>query len=87
MSVSFRDGFQTRRQALVGGLALATGACSSSLPRSSWRPADVWTFDRFDAVGGHETSVEGGPRLTESPWGPAVRFDGIDDALFISTPS
>lgn len=28
-------------------------------------------------------TVEGQPKLVDSPWGPAVAFDGQDDALFI----
>lgn len=68
------------RRTVLAGAAAATGC--STLPG----PAPdqiVWTFDRLSGVGGETTTVEGGPALVDSPWGPSVRFDGVDDALFI----
>jgi len=61
---------------------------------ASWKPvravqasqhadAAVWTFDRLDNIGGHNTTVLGEPRVIDSPVGKAVEFDGVDDALFI----
>jgi len=52
---------------------------------SSLRPGApvVWRFDRVDTIGGHRTSVLGQPKLTDSPIGKVVEFDGVDDALFI----
>ena len=47
-------------------------------------PADVWTFDRLDRLGGHATTIQGNPRLIETPIGKAVRTDGVDDALFVA---
>jgi Concanavalin A-like lectin/glucanases superfamily len=44
---------------------------------------EVWTFDRLEKIGGHETTVLGDPRIVDSPVGKAVEFDGTDDALFI----
>ncbi|MGH7026426.1 LamG-like jellyroll fold domain-containing protein [Brevundimonas sp.] len=73
-----------RRSVLVGGLALATsGSASRSLARAGSAQPEVWTFDRLAAIGGHAVTVEGQPQLTDSPFGRAVRFDGVDDALFI----
>jgi hypothetical protein len=43
----------------------------------------VWTFDRLDAIGGFKTTVEGGPRLVDTPVGTAIEFDGVDDAVWI----
>lgn len=43
----------------------------------------VWTFDRLENIGGHNTTVLGEPRVIDSPVGKAVEFDGVDDALFI----
>jgi len=43
----------------------------------------VWTFDRLDRIGGHPTTVEGNPKVIETPVGKAVQFDGVDDVLFI----
>jgi len=45
--------------------------------------AEVWKFDRLDRIGGHETTVEGSPKVVSAPGGKAVEFDGVDDALFI----
>jgi hypothetical protein len=44
---------------------------------------EVWTFDRLENIGGHETTVLGKPRIIDAPVGKAIEFDGIEDALFI----
>jgi hypothetical protein len=43
----------------------------------------IWRFDNIDSVGGHPTHVLGHPHLTESPYGKAIGFNGVDDALFV----
>jgi 6-phosphogluconolactonase (cycloisomerase 2 family) len=43
----------------------------------------TWTFDRLDAIGGVKTTVEGHPRIIDSPAGKAVEFDGVGDSLLI----
>ena len=70
----------SRRLVLAG--ATAAAGCAS-LPPSDRTEQIVWTFDRFEDVGGEATAPEGGPRLIDSPWGSATLFDGVDDALFI----
>ena len=45
--------------------------------------AEVWRFDRTGSLGGHPTKILGHPRLIETPYGKAVEFNGIDDALFV----
>lgn len=70
----------SRRLVLAGATAVA--GCST-LPSLSEPEAIVWTFDRLDDIGGEATAPEGGVGLVDSPWGQAVRFDGVDDALFI----
>lgn len=45
--------------------------------------ATVWLFDRLENIGGHRTTVLGQPRVIDSPFGKAVEFDGVKDALFI----
>lgn len=69
-----------RRAVLAAPLGLA--ACAS-LPSASTPNQTVWTFDRLTDIGGETTHVEGAPRIIASPFGPAVQFDGADDALFI----
>lgn len=71
----------SRRLILAGAAATAGCAALPSVP--SHATSAVWTFDRLSGIGGHRTTAEGGPQLVESPWGAAVRFDGVDDALFI----
>ncbi len=44
---------------------------------------EVWTFDRVDRIGGHQTTVLGNPRVVETPVGKAIEFDGVDDALLV----
>jgi hypothetical protein len=43
----------------------------------------VWRFDRIDSIGGHPTHVLGHPHLIDSPYGKAIEFNGVDDALFV----
>ena len=72
----------SRRLVLAG--ATAAAGCAS-LPQPGRIEQTVWTFDRFERVGGEITAAEGGPALIDSPWGPATLFDGMDDALFIES--
>jgi hypothetical protein len=44
---------------------------------------DLWTFDRLDRIGDHQTTILGNPRLVETTIGQAVEFDGVDDALVV----
>lgn len=82
MPIDFNENATTRRSVLAGGLAIATGACAAP---QGFQPMerDLWTFDQFARLGGHKVTAEGGPRLTDSPYGRAIQFDGVDDALFI----
>ena len=69
-----------RRHFLVGttGLVLAPAA------RAEARLQQItWTFDNLASIGGETTHVEGRPQLIDSPFGKAVLFDGVADALFI----
>jgi hypothetical protein len=43
----------------------------------------IWRFDRTDSIDGHATTVLGHPHLIDSPYGKAVAFNGVDDALFV----
>ena len=46
--------------------------------------AEVWRFDRLDRIGRHATTIQGQPRVIDTPIGKAVEFDGVDDALFVN---
>ena len=54
-----------------------------SASRATAPDDEVWTFDRLDRLGGHQTTVLGDPRVVETPIGKAVEFDGVDDALLV----
>lgn len=43
----------------------------------------LWRFDHINSIGGHPTTIVGHPQLINSPYGKAVEFNGIDDALFV----
>lgn len=68
---------------------LAASAAGLMLPGCATVPSQavagqkLWTFDNLTGIGGVPAAAEGGPALVDSPWGPAAKFDGVDDALFI----
>jgi hypothetical protein len=45
--------------------------------------SEQWSFDRLDQIGGHVATVEGHPRVIETPDGKAIEFNGKDDAIFL----
>lgn len=45
--------------------------------------AEVWRFDSLESIAGHAVTVEGDPQIIETPDGPAIEFDGVDDAIFL----
>lgn len=69
--------------------ALATALVSALIgmivfgQKASEPGAEVWRFDRLDRIGGYPTTVLGAPRIIETPFGTAVEFDGVDDALLV----
>ena len=66
----------------AGALALLV-MCGAAMPVAQ-RPADiVWTFDRLENIGGFKTTVEGTPKVVDTPLGKAIEFDGVDDAIWI----
>jgi hypothetical protein len=50
---------------------------------SAARHEKVWKFDNTANIGGHPTEVLGHPKVIESPYGKAVEFNGVDDALYV----
>jgi len=45
--------------------------------------AVTWRLDNLQRVGGHPVTVEGTPRVVETPVGPAVEFNGKSDGFFL----
>ena len=74
-----------RREVLAAMSATAVGGLPLREARASDASTDpiVWTFDRLTDIGGVATHVEGAPRIVDSPYGKAVRFDGVQDVMFI----
>ncbi|MGO8756701.1 MAG: LamG domain-containing protein [Terracidiphilus sp.] len=72
---------------LKGFAVIAAGAMAmapSLFAQSQNAPqAELWRFDNIDSVGGHPTHVLGHPHLIDSPYGKAIEFNGVDDALFV----
>jgi hypothetical protein len=61
---------------------LLLGICAAAVTAQA--PDQIlWTFDRLDPIGGVKTTVEGEPRIVETPLGQAIEFDGVDDAVWI----
>ena len=68
---------------IVGALCLLSAACSHlSQPRRDG--TGLWRFDRIDRIAGLATRVEGQPLVIRTAAGPAIAFDGVDDALFVA---
>jgi hypothetical protein len=65
---------------LVAGCA---GQVDDPLAGNGHADSIVWIVDSLDSVAGHPTQILGSPRVVETPHGPAVEFDGIDDGLIV----
>ena len=42
----------------------------------------IWELDNLEEIGGHKVTVEGDPKVIDTPYGKAIEFDGVDDGLF-----
>ena len=43
----------------------------------------IWKFDQTAKIGGYPTKIVGHPAVIKTPYGKAVQFDGVGDALFV----
>src|SRR5688572_6255379 len=66
----------------AGALALLL-VCTAAGVLAQQPAVIVWTFDRLDDIGGHKMTVEGSPKVIDTPLGKAIEFDGVDDAMWI----
>ena len=46
-------------------------------------PGETWRFDNLKKIGGHAVTVQGHPRVIDTPKGKAIEFNGVDDAIFL----
>ena len=67
----------------IAGAIVLLVVCGAALPAAQGGNAIVWTFDRLDNIGGVKTTVEGNPKVVDTPLGKAIEFDGVDDAIWI----
>lgn len=63
--------------------AAAAALVVPGMARAEEASTTVWTFDNLSRIGGFPVETIGGPRVIDSPRGPAILFDGVDDAVFI----
>lgn len=69
---------------IAGAVVALAAACAPVFVLAQATPGQiVWTFDRLDNIGGIKTTVEGNPKVVDTPLGKAIEFDGVDDAVFI----
>jgi len=67
----------------LAGVLMILTAVFAQVPSDS--QFTIWRFDNIDSIGGHPTHVLGAPHVIDSPYGKAVAFNGVDDALFVDT--
>jgi hypothetical protein len=70
----------SRKTVVLLALCLASAVAMTAAQRSA---ETVWTFDRLENIGGVKTTVEGNPKVIDTPVGRAIEFDGVDDAIWI----
>jgi hypothetical protein len=74
------------RMTALAELVLAFSVVLSVFAQAQNSPAqqaEIWRFDSLSALGGHPTKVLGHPQIIQTPYGKAVQFNGVDDALFV----
>jgi hypothetical protein len=74
-----------RKRSLALLFLLLPAACGRYVQaqNSNLPAAEVWRFDSISSLGGHATKVLGHPAVIDTPYGKAVQFNGVDDALFV----
>ena len=55
----------------------------ASLGTTSAQEQVVWHLDNLEKIGGHAVTVEGEPKVIDTPSGKAIEFDGVDDGIFL----
>ncbi len=64
-------------------LACAAIAGALALVGADQPAGEIWRFDRLDSIGGRAATALGHPQMIDTPIGPAVAFDGVQDALLL----
>ena len=45
----------------------------------------VWELDNLQALADYRLNVSGQPTVIDGPYGKAIEFDGVQDALFVGS--
>ncbi len=69
---------------LLAAFAVALLCAASAMFAQTPAPRmQIWRLNRVDRIGGYATEVLGHPQIIETPYGKAVQFNGVDDAIFV----
>jgi hypothetical protein len=63
--------------------AIAVVAYSLLLSACGNEEQVVWNLDNLKEIGGFPLTIEGEPKVINTPHGKAIEFDGVDDAIFL----
>lgn len=77
------DRAQANLRCILAVLVLVFAAALAAAQTDPAPRTQIWRFDRLDRIGGHPTQVLGHPQIIETPYGKAVEFNGVDDAIFV----
>lgn len=72
-----------RRSAVAAAVLALSAACVAQPSAQDGATQILWTFDRLENIGGVKTTIEGDPRIVDTPLGKAIEFDGVDDGIWI----
>jgi hypothetical protein len=75
--------FENRQRMALATIAASLLLAAAFAQMPSAPQSTIWRFDNIDSIGGHPTTVLGHPHLVDSPYGKAVEFNGVNDALFV----
>jgi hypothetical protein len=72
-----------QRMGLLALVGMTLGVGMAQMPAATAAHEQVWRFDNTANIGGHPAQVLGHPKVIDSPYGKAVEFNGVDDALLV----
>ena len=71
------------RLVAVAIAAILASGCAAVTAQTGASAGTLWRFDNLQHIAGYSVRVEGEPKAIPTPAGPAIAFDGVDDALFV----
>ena len=73
-SVNMKKRFKAIAVIMTGSLLMGAGKNEQHV---------IWELDNLEEIGGHKVTVEGEPKVIDTPHGKALEFDGVDDGIFL----